>query len=57
MPLHEGAKPGSEGFKENIEAEMEAGKPQKQALAMPIQRRVSAIIVRLSSRSIMSGMR
>ena len=34
MPLHNGAKPGSKGFKENIKAEMAAGKPQKQAVAI-----------------------
>lgn len=34
MPLHEGAKPGSKGFGENIKTEMEHGKPQKQAVAI-----------------------
>lgn len=34
MPLHKGAKPGTKGFKENIETEMRAGKPQKQAVAI-----------------------
>jgi len=34
MPLHKGAKPGSPGFKKNIETEMAAGKPQKQAVAI-----------------------
>lgn len=34
MPLKKGAKPGSKGFKENIKAEMSAGKPQKQAVAI-----------------------
>lgn len=34
MPLKKGAKPGSKGFKENIEAEVAAGKPQKQAVAI-----------------------
>lgn len=34
MPLIKGAKPGSKGFKENIKAEMSAGKPQKQAVAI-----------------------
>jgi len=34
MPLKKGAKPGSKGFKENIKAEMAAGKPQKQAVAI-----------------------
>ena len=34
MPLKKGAKPGSKGFKENIKAEIAAGKPQKQAVAI-----------------------
>lgn len=34
MPLIKGAKPNSKGFKKNIEAEMKAGKPQKQAVAI-----------------------
>lgn len=34
MPLKKGAKPGSKGFGENIKKEIEAGKPQKQAVAI-----------------------
>ncbi len=34
MPLKKGAKPGSAGFKDNIKAEMAAGKPQRQAVAI-----------------------
>lgn len=34
MPLKKGAKPGSKGFKANIKAEVRAGKPQKQAVAI-----------------------
>ena len=34
MPLIKGAKPGSKGFKRNIEVEMAAGKPQKQSVAI-----------------------
>ena len=34
MPLTKGAKPNSKGFKKNIETEMNAGKPQKQAVAI-----------------------
>jgi hypothetical protein len=34
MPLKKGTKPGSKGFKENIETEIAAGKPQKQAVAI-----------------------
>lgn len=34
MPLVKGAKPGSKGFKKNIETEIAAGKPQKQAVAI-----------------------
>lgn len=34
MPLRRGAKPGSKGFKSNIKAEMKAGKPQRQAVAI-----------------------
>lgn len=34
MPLKKGAKPGSPGFKSNIKAEIAAGKPQKQAIAI-----------------------
>ena len=34
MPLKKGAKLGSTGFKENIKAEIAAGKPQKQAVAI-----------------------
>lgn len=34
MPLHEGAKPGSKEFSENVAAEVKAGKPQAQAVAI-----------------------
>jgi hypothetical protein len=34
MPLHKGAKPGSEGFKDNIRAEINSGKAPKQAVAI-----------------------
>ncbi len=34
MPLKKGAKPGSKGFKDNIRAEIAAGKPQRQAVAI-----------------------
>ena len=34
MPLNKGAKPGSKGFKDNIKAEIGAGKQQKQAVAI-----------------------
>ena len=34
MPLVKGAKPGSKGFGKNIEAEENAGKPRKQAIAI-----------------------
>lgn len=34
MPLKKGAKPGSKGFGENIAAEIKAGKPRKQAIAI-----------------------
>ena len=34
MPLKKGAKPGSKGFKSNIEAERAAGKPKSQAVAI-----------------------
>jgi len=34
MPLKKGAKPGSAGFKSNIRAEVNAGKPVKQAVAI-----------------------
>jgi len=34
MPLKKGAKPGSKGFGSDIKAEMAAGKPQKQAIAI-----------------------
>jgi hypothetical protein len=34
MPITKGAKPGSAGFKNNIKAEIAAGKPQKQAVAI-----------------------
>lgn len=34
MPLIKGAKPNSKGFKKNIEVEISAGKPQKQAVAI-----------------------
>lgn len=34
MPLKKGAKPGSKGFKQNIRAEIAAGKPQRQAVAI-----------------------
>jgi len=34
VPLRRGAKPGSAGFKSNIRAEVSAGKPVKQAVAI-----------------------
>jgi hypothetical protein len=34
MPLEENTKPGSPGFKHNIETEISAGKSQKQAVAI-----------------------
>jgi hypothetical protein len=34
MPLVKGAKPGSPGFKKNIEVEVAAGKKPKQAVAI-----------------------
>ena len=34
MPLTKGAKPGSTGFKNNIKAEIAAGKPMKQSVAI-----------------------
>ena len=34
MPLKKGAKPGSKGFKDNIRAEVAAGKPVKQSIAI-----------------------
>ncbi len=34
MPLVKGAKPGSKGFGKNIGAEINAGKPRKQAIAI-----------------------
>lgn len=34
MPLKKGAKPGSKGFQDNIREEINAGKPQKQAVAI-----------------------
>lgn len=34
MPLVKGAKPGSKGFKNNIETEVKAGKKQSQAVAI-----------------------
>ncbi len=34
MPLIKGAKPGSPGFKKNIRAEIKAGKPVKQSVAI-----------------------
>lgn len=34
MPLKKGAKPGSKGFKDNIRAEISAGKHQRQAVAI-----------------------
>ncbi len=34
MPLIKGAKPGSQGFKKNIKAEVAAGKPVKQSVAI-----------------------
>lgn len=34
MPLEKGAKPGSEGFSKNVAAEVRAGKPAKQAVAI-----------------------
>lgn len=34
MPLIRGAKPESKGFKKNIETEVNAGKPVKQAVAI-----------------------
>lgn len=36
MPLTRGAKPNSKGFKKNIEVEIAAGKPQKQAVAIAL---------------------
>jgi hypothetical protein len=34
MPLVKGAKPGSKGFGKNIGAEIKAGKPKNQAIAI-----------------------
>ena len=34
MPLKKGAKPGTKGFKDNIKAEISAGKKQSQAVAI-----------------------
>ncbi len=34
MPLKRGAKPGSKGFKQNIETEIKAGKPRAQSVAI-----------------------
>lgn len=34
MPLDPNAKPGSEGFSRNVAAEVRAGKPEKQAVAI-----------------------
>ncbi len=34
MPLRKGAQPGSAGFRANIRAEVAAGKPVKQAVAI-----------------------
>lgn len=34
MPLIKGAKPGTKGFKDNIRAEVKAGKPIKQSVAI-----------------------
>jgi hypothetical protein len=34
MTLQKGAKPNSKGFKRNIETEIKAGKPQRQAVAI-----------------------
>lgn len=34
MPLIKNAKPGSKGFKQNIETEIKSGRPQKQAVAI-----------------------
>lgn len=34
MPLKKGSKPGSKGFKDNIRTEMNAGKGQKQSVAI-----------------------
>ncbi len=34
MPLKKGAKPGSKGFGQNIGAEIKAGKPKSQAVAI-----------------------
>ena len=34
MPLFKGAKPGSKKFGENIGAEIKAGKPKNQAIAI-----------------------
>lgn len=34
MPLQKGAKPGSKGFGKNIKAEVNAGKPIRQAVAI-----------------------
>ena len=37
MPLIKGAKPGTKGFKKNIETEIKVGKkPQKQAVAIAL---------------------
>lgn len=34
MPLKKGTKPGSKGFGENIAAEIKAGKPRSQSIAI-----------------------
>lgn len=34
MPLKKGAKPGSKGFSQNVKAEIAAGRPTKQAVAI-----------------------
>lgn len=34
MPLKKGAKPGSKGFSSNVRADVNAGKPQRQAIAI-----------------------
>lgn len=34
MPLVKGAKPGTKGFKDNIKAEISAGNPIKQSVAI-----------------------
>lgn len=34
MPLIKNAKPGTKGFKQNIETEIKSGRPQKQSVAI-----------------------